>query len=434
MKKRLLLLSICTTFILSGLFYSCSKITPAAETGATGETVTTTSALNTAVAAASNASLITYKNSAHEIYAGFYRVEGPCYGAGLNGSNFSLVPDSLDVLILFCFSATSPIVDSVPRWVGSLHAKGTKVIVTGNLNLVAGATHDSAGYAKTAKYIMDSIVNRYGLDGYDIDVESNPTGSTLTDMTGVYKALSKYLGPKSGTGKLLTFDTNQSGSNGLFRNVYSLVSYVWLQAYGRGSGTLQSTWNTFSPYISSSQFVPGFSFYEENGYPGNYWDDVHYPINGLGTGTAYDYARWEPTTPKKGGVFGYAIDRDGPLTSDHDNTLYVPNYIVSRQLIQIMNPAAGSGGTTGVVFYQNVNYGGTATQALPVGSYTLSQLQAYGFVNDWASSVKIPSGRTVTMYSNNNFSGTSWVLTANTASFLALSPNANDVVSSVKIQ
>ncbi|MBC9914686.1 EndoS/ChiA family endoglycosidase [Chitinophaga varians] len=283
-----------------------------------------------------DSNLMAYKKSPHEIYAGFYRFQGPCYGAAPNGSNFSQVPDSLDVLILFCFSPSSPIADSVPQWINALHAKGTKVIVTGNLDLAPGAPDNSTGYATTAKRIMDSIVNRYGFDGYDIDIESNPSGTQLTRMAGVYTALSKYLGPKSGTGKLLTFDTNQSGSNSLFKKVYTMVDYVWLQAYGRGASTLQSTWNTFSPYIRSTQFVPGFSFYEERGYPGNVWYDVTYPVNG--TGRAFDYARWEPTVGKKGGVFSYAIDRDAPLTSSTDNTLYTPTYIVSRMLIRLMNP------------------------------------------------------------------------------------------------
>jgi len=387
----------------------------------------------TTMSAASDSALVAYKKTKHEITAGFYRVQGPCYGAGVNGSNFSLVPDSLDVLILFCFDKTSPIASSVPAWVSALHAKGTKVIITGNLNIPSGVPHTTAGYQTTAKMIMDSVVNKYGLDGYDIDVESNPSGTTLTDMTGVYTALSAYLGPKSGTGKLLTFDTNQTGSNSLFQNVYTMIDYVWLQAYGRGTSGMQSTWNTFSSYITSDKFVPGFSFYEENGYPSNYWDDVTYPENG--TGRAYDYARWEPTSGKKGGVFGYAIDRDAPLTSMHDNTLRVPDYKVTKDLIKIMNPTSGGGGTTtGVVFYQNSNYAGTATQKIAKGNYTLAQLQAKGFVNDWASSAQIPSGWTVIMYSNDNFSGTSWTLTANNSWFGALSPSANDVVSSVKIQ
>ncbi|HVI46686.1 MAG TPA: glycosyl hydrolase family 18 protein [Chitinophaga sp.] len=428
MQQKRLLIRVLSAFIALAFVTSCKKDLQTKQP-LSGEATMAASSL---AANASLDSLIAYKSRPHQIYAGFYRLEGPCYGAAPAGTNFSQVPDSLDILILFCFSPSSPVVSQVPGWINTLHTKGTKVILTGNLDLVAGATHDSAGYAKTAKYIMDSVVNKYGFDGYDIDIESTPSGQTLTDMAGVYTALSKYLGPKSGTGKLLTFDTNQSGSNSLFKKVYSMVDYVWLQAYGRGASTLESTWQTFAPYIKSTQFVPGFSFYEERGYPSNVWYDVTYPVNG--TGRAYDYARWQPSSGTKGGVFSYAIDRDAPLTSSTDDNLYAPTYIVSKQLIQIMNPGGGSGGTTGVVFYQDSNYGGAASQPIVKGNYTLSQLQAKGFVNDWASSVKIPSGWTVIMYADDNFSGTSWTLTANNSWFGALSPSANDKVSSVKIQ
>lgn len=88
----------------------------------------------------------------------------------------------------------------------------------------------------------------------------------------------------------------------------------------------------------------------------------------------------------------------------------------------------------GVTFYQDANYGGDVSQTLPVGSYTLSQLIARGMPNDWASSVKVPAGRKVIMYADDNFSGTSWTLTANTPLFSALSPTANDKVSSVKVE
>ncbi|MBS0027646.1 EndoS/ChiA family endoglycosidase [Chitinophaga sp. 22321] len=430
MKHNFLSLRLLTALIMLITGVSCTKEFRSPET-LTGNATLATGANSTALNASLD-SLIAYKSRPHEIYAAFYRLEGPCYGPAPFNTNFSQVPDSLDILILFCFSPSSPVASQVPGWISSLHTKGTKVILTGGLDLVAGATHDSVGYALTAKHIMDSVVNKYGFDGYDIDIESTPSGQTLTDMAGVYKALSRYLGPKSGTGKLLTFDTNQSGSNSLFQKVYTMVDYVWLQAYGRGASTLQSTWNTFSPYIRSSQFIPGFSFYEERGYPSNVWYDVTYPVNG--TGRAYDYARWEPSTGKKGGVFSYAIDRDAPLTSSTDNTAYAPTYIVSRQLIQIMNPGGGSGGSTGVVFYQDSNYGGAASQLLAKGNYTLSQLQAKGVVNDWASSVKIPSGWTVIMYADDNFSGTSWTLTADNSWFGGLSPTANDKISSVKIQ
>jgi lysyl endopeptidase len=91
-------------------------------------------------------------------------------------------------------------------------------------------------------------------------------------------------------------------------------------------------------------------------------------------------------------------------------------------------------GGGGVVFFQHVNFGGASSQPLGPGNYTRAQLEARGFVNDWASSARVPAGRTVTMFQHNNFMGTSWTLTADTPSFLALSPNANDQVSSVRIQ
>jgi hypothetical protein len=90
--------------------------------------------------------------------------------------------------------------------------------------------------------------------------------------------------------------------------------------------------------------------------------------------------------------------------------------------------------TTGVVFFQDINYGGAQSQPLAPGDYTLSQLMARGMPNDWASSVRIPSGRTVTMYQHNDFTGTIWTLTSDNANFVALSPNANDQVSSVRVR
>ncbi|WP_316801851.1 RICIN domain-containing protein [Pedobacter nototheniae] len=305
------------------------------------------SSANTASLATSPSDLIAYKKSPHEISAGFYRVAGPCYPTLLDGSNFSLVPDSLDILILFCFSPSSPIIASVPGWINTLHAKGTKVIMTGNLDLIPGAGHNTAGYQATAKSIMDNLVNKYNLDGYDIDVEDNPTGQTLTDLVGVYTALSAYLGPKSGTGKLLTFDTNQPGSNNMFQQVYTMIDYVWMQRYGANVGVVQATWDTYKAYIPSTKWVPAFSFFEGTG--GFVWNDVHYPVNG--TGTAFDYANWEPSGGgKKGGVASYAIDRDAPLTSSSDGTLYIPNYIVTNKLIKIMNPAASGGIVSGATY------------------------------------------------------------------------------------
>jgi hypothetical protein len=87
----------------------------------------------------------------------------------------------------------------------------------------------------------------------------------------------------------------------------------------------------------------------------------------------------------------------------------------------------------GVTFYQDTLFGGAQSQVLGAGNYTLTQLAARGVPNDWASSAKVPSGWTVTLYQNDNFSGTTWNLSADAADFTALSPNANDQLSSLSI-
>jgi hypothetical protein len=88
----------------------------------------------------------------------------------------------------------------------------------------------------------------------------------------------------------------------------------------------------------------------------------------------------------------------------------------------------------GVRFFQEANYGGVTTQEIPKGTYTLAQLQAYGFIDNWASSAQLPEGWTVTMFSNDNFKRTSWTLTTSQANFANLIPSANDLVTSVRIQ
>ncbi len=90
--------------------------------------------------------------------------------------------------------------------------------------------------------------------------------------------------------------------------------------------------------------------------------------------------------------------------------------------------------STGVVFYQNENYGGTAGQPLAAGSYTASQLAAMGVSDNWASSAQIPFGWTVTLYADDNFSGTSWILDSDTEALGALVPDADNQMSSCIVQ
>jgi len=80
-------------------------------------------------------------------------------------------------------------------------------------------------------------------------------------------------------------------------------------------------------------------------------------------------------------------------------------------------------------FYKDCNYTGTAV-GLNVGTYTLSQLNAKGILNDDISSVKVTSGYKVTLYWDDNFAGATKVLTAD----MACDGTWNDKTSSIKIE
>jgi beta-glucanase (GH16 family) len=91
------------------------------------------------------------------------------------------------------------------------------------------------------------------------------------------------------------------------------------------------------------------------------------------------------------------------------------------------------GGTpppTGVAtFYKDCNYGGTAV-GLATGTYTMSQLNAKGILNDDISSVKVNAGYKVTLYWDDNFTGTTKVLTSD----MACDGTWNDKTTSLKVE
>lgn len=75
-----------------------------------------------------------------------------------------------------------------------------------------------------------------------------------------------------------------------------------------------------------------------------------------------------------------------------------------RNEIAAFRPTTGSSGPVQVA--QHCDYGGYSV-SLPVGSYTLGQLQARGIANDDISSLRVQAGHSITLYQNDNFSGNS---------------------------
>jgi beta-glucanase (GH16 family) len=83
-----------------------------------------------------------------------------------------------------------------------------------------------------------------------------------------------------------------------------------------------------------------------------------------------------------------------------------------------------------VTVYQDCNYGGFGA-ALPVGNYTLAQLQARGIPNDYISSIRVQSGYQIRLYQNDNFTGTSVLKTADDACLV--DDSFNDQATSVVV-
>ncbi|WP_217605916.1 beta-1,3-glucanase family protein [Chitinophaga sp. GbtcB8] len=92
-----------------------------------------------------------------------------------------------------------------------------------------------------------------------------------------------------------------------------------------------------------------------------------------------------------------------------------------------------SGITAGgaAIAYKDCNYTGYAVGLNP-GTYTLSQLNALGILNDDISSMKVTSGYKVTLYKHDNFGGSTLVLTADDNCLV--DNNMNDSTSSLKIE
>ena len=81
--------------------------------------------------------------------------------------------------------------------------------------------------------------------------------------------------------------------------------------------------------------------------------------------------------------------------------------------------------------YKDCNYTGYAV-SLPVGNYTLADLQAKGILDNDISSLKVQNGYEVVLYANDNFSGASTILTADDTCLVDNS--FNDAATSLRVR
>lgn len=203
------------------------------------------------------------------------------------------------------------------QYVPQLHEQGTAVARTTDISsLLSPDFPDTpSGNRALAEHLVEDLVHAHGLDGLDIDMETRLEPACAERATTVFHELSRLVGKESGTDTMLIYDTNLGGDQPVFRDTADLFDFVLVQSYGRPVQSLQPTWDTFAPHITAERYLIGFSFYEE--FDLNRWDDTSEPFD---QSRAVAFADWQPEGATKGGVFSYAIDRDGVAFLDDEIT------------------------------------------------------------------------------------------------------------------
>ena len=253
------------------------------------------------------------------------------------------IPYGVDVVNVFSYvpagqeAAAQPFYDKLKaEYAPYLHSRGIKLVrginyeqvtVEGFRDYMAdlGKTADEATEADYDAYaleIIDEYMTSVGLDGLDIDMETHPDEADVAVSDNVIRALSKHIGPKSDNpdGTMFLYDTNASDL-APFRNVADCFDYVAYQQYGSNAERTDDAFGDYAPHIGS-EFVPGLTFPEE-GDMNNRWYDATEPYE---ESNFYQVASYV-NEHKLGGMFVYALDRDGRDYED-DLTRIVPSNLL----------------------------------------------------------------------------------------------------------
>lgn len=332
------------------------------------------------------AALRAYKESDHQVSFGWY---GGWTGDGAYMKNsLAGLPDSLDIVSLW--NNSQNLTEKQKKDLAFVQqVKGTKVVVCQIISNIGdgftpsyvSSTWEEKGYAsdreaindfwgfdeskpetlepairKYAKAVVDTI-NNNGYDGFDIDYEPTAgpyvgnlvlSGGDNSRFAIFLDELSKYLGPKSGTGKLLMIDGEPQSIKDQ-PQIGHYLDYFVIQAYKPGSdsnlddrllGGPQAyrcgLMETFGEELGEER-VTNMTIMTEN------FEAVDAAMNG-----GYSYtdrygnsmmslegmARWKPTNGfRKGGVGVYHLEAEFGTTPECKNM---------RNAIQIMNPSSYS--------------------------------------------------------------------------------------------
>jgi hypothetical protein len=277
-----------------------------------------------------------YKRSDHEFYFGWFGGWNPA-SPSKRGS-LSSIPDSVDIISIWGMINSAMITQAQRDELALVQNKyGSKVTVTILLGWVGKGLPERVwpedrkdALREYARALAEDVIS-CGFDGLDIDfeptiggaddVKSCPTGAEFTLLA---EELGKYLGPLSGSGRLLIVD----GQLDLIpAEAGKYFDYAISQAYYEASpADYQSRYNDVRHIFKPQQFIvtEDFERHWNTGGTTYFFDPVRGNIPSL-LGMAY----WEPKQGRKGGCGSYHMEYE----YGHN-----PDYKYLRQAIQIMNP------------------------------------------------------------------------------------------------
>lgn len=237
------------------------------------------------------------------------RLAASWIGYAHNGVSLASLPEYIDVVHLFMINLwpgdglNTDVITSagisfrdILEGARALQRRGTRVVVSIASNPYPRVCWASvADPATLARNINDLVVNEWGLDGIDIDPEVSDGDTMGESFVRVVEELSRYFGPQSGRGTMMTLvsrDLNAEGA--LLRRTRDAFDYVTLVGYYWPLTEMKNQFEQYAKTVGAGNVL----FAVSAGNPTTPLQEV------------IQLARWQPRNERKGGMMAFNINAD----------------------------------------------------------------------------------------------------------------------------
>ncbi len=150
-----------------------------------------------------------------------------------------------------------------------------------------------------AERVASQVIDEWGLDGIDIDPEIGDGETPNETFVSVVEALSRYFGPQSGSGRMMTFVSREMETDWRFlQRTHTLFDYIGLMGYFWPMTEMKNQFEQYAAIVGAKNLLFGFS-------TANPSTPLHEVIQ---------LARWQPQREWKGGMMEFNINADTGFT------------------------------------------------------------------------------------------------------------------------